>query len=157
MAYKFDASKFFPRRIMDAITEARVSRPEITVAAAARRKRRAQPAREGKLNMLACDHPARGVTGSLTNPLAMGNRQEYMGRVVRSLLCADFDGVMAQTDMIEDLLILDYLLQESGGPSLMDDRVVAEESSTSPARSRIDSQALPPSRSRQWGWTAGKC
>src|SRR5437867_5543598 len=125
MAYKFDASKFFPRRIMDAITEARVSRPEITVAAAARRKRRAQPAREGKLNMLACDHPARGVTGSLTNPLAMGNRQEYMGRVVRSLLCADFDGVMAQTDMIEDLLILDYLLQESGGPSLMDDRVVA--------------------------------
>src|SRR5437867_1932498 len=75
--------------------------------------------------MLACDHPARGVIGSLNDAIAMGNRQEYMGRAVRALLCQDFDGVMAQTDMIEDLLILDHLLQESGGPALLDDRVVA--------------------------------
>ena len=125
MPYKFDVNKFFPRRILDAITETRVSRPEAVVASAARRKRRAQPARDGKLNMLACDHPARGVIGSLNDPVAMGNRQDYMGRAVRSLLCEDFDGVMAQMDMIEDLLILDHLLQESGGPSLLDDRVVA--------------------------------
>ncbi len=124
MPYKFDATKFFPRRIMDIITEARVNRPEVVVASAARRKRRTQSARDGKLNMLACDHPARGVTGSL-NALFMGNRQEYMGRAIRALLCPDFDGVMAQTDMIEDLLILDYILQESGGPSFLDDRVIA--------------------------------
>lgn len=125
MPYKFDLAAFFPRRVMDAITEIRVSRPEVVTISAAHRKRRTQPARNGKLNMLACDHPARGVIGSLGQPLLMGNRQEYLGRAVRSLLCPDFDGVMAHTDMIEDLLILDYLLQEAGGPSLLNDRVVA--------------------------------
>src|SRR5438876_557666 len=125
MQYRFDVKQFFPRRVMDAITAARVERPEIILASAARRKRRPQPARAGKLNMLACDHPGRGVVGTLNQPLLMGNRQEYLGRALRVLMCPDFDGVMAHTDMIEDLLVLDYLVQEAGGPSFLDDRVMA--------------------------------
>ncbi|HJQ24321.1 MAG TPA: hypothetical protein VKA60_10435 [Blastocatellia bacterium] len=124
MAYRFDVKSFFPRRIMDAICEARVSRPEILNDAASRRKRRAPITRNGKLNLLACDHPGRGVIGALDQPALMGNRQEYMGRVLRVLADTGFDGVMAHTDMIEDLLILDYLIQEAGGPSFLDGRVV---------------------------------
>src|SRR5215211_4815854 len=109
---------------MDAINEARVDRPEVLEAAANRRSRRAPLARAGKLNLLASDHPGRGVIGALGQPVLMGNRQEYMGRVIRVLIDAGFDGVMAHTDMIEDLLILDYLVQEAGGPSFLDDRVI---------------------------------
>jgi hypothetical protein len=125
MAYRFDVEQFFPRRVLDAITEVRVERPDIVGVSASRRKRRMRPTRDGKLNMLACDHPARGVTATLDQPLLMGNRQEYLGRVVRALLCPELDGVMAHTDLIEDLLILDYLLQESGGSALLNDRLVA--------------------------------
>lgn len=125
MSYKFKVEPFFPRRIMDAITEARVNRPEIIEVAADRRKRRPRPTQDGKLIMIACDHAARGLTGTLDKPLLMGNRQEYMGRVLRAILHPELDGVMAQTDMIEDLLILDYLVQERGGPSLLDNRVIA--------------------------------
>jgi hypothetical protein len=121
----FDLETFFPRRVMDAITEARVSRPDILQQSALQRKRRAQPTRNGRLNMLACDHPGRGVTGVLGSATRMGNRQQYMGRAVRALLHPSFDGVMAHTDLIEDLMILDVLLQEKGGPSLLNDRVVA--------------------------------
>jgi hypothetical protein len=125
MSYKFDAARFFPRRIMDAITEARVRRPEILEAAAERRKRRARPAPDGKLNMLACDHPGRGVIAVLDDPIAMGDRQQYLGRVARALLHPGLDGVMAHTDLVEDLLMLDYLLAEKGGRPLLDGRVVA--------------------------------
>ena len=125
MTYKFEVAEFFPRRIMDAITDVRVNCPDTVVVSAARRKRRARPTRDGKLNLLACDHPGRGVTASLDQPLLMGNRQEYLGRVVRALLCPELDGVMAHTDVVEDLLILDQLLHESGGLPLLNDRVVA--------------------------------
>jgi hypothetical protein len=115
---------FFPRHVMDAITEARVNRPQLLASAADRRKRRGHPAPGGRLLILACDHPARGVTAALDAPLLMGNRQEYMGRAIRALLEPGFDGVMAHSDLVEDLLILDGLLRERGGPSLLDDRLV---------------------------------
>lgn len=121
----FDLESFFPRSVMDAITEVRVTRPEVLEKSAAQRKRRKSLTRNGRLNMLACDHPGRGVTGVLNSPTLMGNRQHYMGRAVRALLHPSFDGVMAHTDLVEDLLILDFLLQERGGPSLLNDRVVS--------------------------------
>ncbi|HXG68944.1 MAG TPA: deoxyribose-phosphate aldolase, partial [Blastocatellia bacterium] len=125
MSYRFDVKQFFPRRLMDAITEARVNRPEVLEISAARRSRRARPTRNGKLNLLACDHPGRGVIAALDQPIRMGNRQEYLGRSLRILMHPGFDGVMAHTDLVEDLLILDYLIQEAGGPSFLDNRVVA--------------------------------
>lgn len=123
--YKFDLEAFFPRKIMDAITEARVTRPEILEESAGKRKRRSKLTRNGRLNMLACDHPGRGVTSVLNDPLIMGNRQQYVGRAVRALMHPAFDGVMAHSDLIEDLLILDLLLVEAGGQRLLDDRVVS--------------------------------
>src|SRR5262249_33506965 len=120
----FQVAEFFPRKVMDAITEVRVGRPELLAVAAERRRRRRRIAPDGRLVVLACDHPARGVTGVLSAALQMGDRQEYMGRAVRALLQPGFDGVMAHSDLVEDLLILDGLLRERGGPSLLDNRVV---------------------------------
>lgn len=120
----FQVAAFFPRKVMDAVTQVRVGRPELLAAAAERRRRRGRIAPDGRLVVLACDHPARGVTEALGAPLRMGDRQEYMGRAVRALLQPGFDGVMAHSDLVEDLLILEGLLSERGGPSLLNDRLV---------------------------------
>jgi hypothetical protein len=121
---KFDVNEFFPRKIFDLITDVRVTQPEIITQSALARKKRTRLTKDGKLTLLACDHPARGVIHSGSDPLLMGNRQEYLGRVLRIMTNLEFDGVMAPPDIIEDLFILDYLIQKGGGPSFLDDRVM---------------------------------
>lgn len=88
------------------------------------RKRRTRLTIDGKLSILAADHPARGVTVLGNDPFKMGNRQEYLGRILRVLIATDFDGFMSTADMIEDLLIIDYLVQQGGGPSILDGKVL---------------------------------
>lgn len=122
--YRFDLKAFFPDRIFEQITEIRVSAPEIIEQQALARKQRARLAPRGKLTILAADHPARGVTNIGKHPFLMGDRQEYLGRILRVLLATEFDGFMSTPDMIEDLLILDYLVQQAGGPSFLDNRVL---------------------------------
>ena len=51
-------------------------------------------------------------------PLKWGNRHAYLGRILRVLISSDFDGFMSTPDMIEELLIVDYLVQQGGGPLL---------------------------------------
>lgn len=122
--YRFDLEAFFPLRIFDRITEIRVDAPEIIEQQAKLRHRRAKLAPSGKLTILAADHPGRAMTAVGSNPLAMGDRQQVMGRVLRVLVATEFDGFMSTPDMIEDLLILDYLVQQGGGPSFLDNRVL---------------------------------
>ena len=122
--YRFDLKAFFPDRIFDRITEVRVDAPEIIEQQAAARKQRARLAPRGKITILAADHPARGVTAIGADPFKMGDRQQYMGRILRVLLATDFDGFMSTPDMVDDLLILDYLVQQGGGPSFLDDRLL---------------------------------
>ena len=40
------------------------------------------------------------------------------------LIASDFDGFMSTADMIEDLIILDYLVQKGGGPSFLDGKLL---------------------------------
>jgi DhnA family fructose-bisphosphate aldolase class Ia len=122
--YRFDLKAFFPDRIFDRITEIRVDAPEIVEQQAAARKQRARLAPRGKITILAADHPARGVTAIGADPFKMGDRQQYMGRILRVLMATDFDGFMSTPDMIDDLLILDYLVQQGGGPSFLDDKLL---------------------------------
>jgi DhnA family fructose-bisphosphate aldolase class Ia len=122
--YAFDLEAFFPTRIFEMITDVRVDAPEIIEQQARARKRRPRLTRDGKLTILAADHPARGVTAVGNDPLKMGNRHEYLGRIMRVLTGSDFDGFMSTPDMIEDLLILDYLVQKGGGPSFLDEKVL---------------------------------
>jgi DhnA family fructose-bisphosphate aldolase class Ia len=122
--YEFDLEAFFPMRIFERITDVRVDAPEIIERHAKARKRRKSLTQDGKLTILAADHPGRGVTQLGGDPFKMGNRHQYLGRILRVLTTTKFDGFMSTADMIEDLLIVDYLLQEAGGPSFLDERVL---------------------------------
>lgn len=122
--FVFDLATFFPVSIFDRITEVRVRRPQLILQEAARRKRRTDLAPQGRLVLLAADHPARMLTAVGENPIAMGDRQQYLGRVLRVLASPGIDGVVATTDIIEDLLIVNALIREAGGPSFLDERVL---------------------------------
>jgi len=122
--YQFAYDRFFAESIFDRITDSRVNDPEIILKSAARRKRRERLTTDGKLAILAADHPARRVTKSGSDPVAMGNRHSYLARILRVITSPEFDGVMGTTDVIEDLLIVDQLYIESGGLSFLDGKVL---------------------------------
>jgi len=122
--YVFDLSAFFPMPLFDRITDVRVRRHQLILQEAARRKRRADLAPEGRLVLLAADHPARMLTAVGENPIAMGDRQQYLGRVLRIMSVPGVDGIVATTDIIEDLLIINALVREAGGPSFLDQRIL---------------------------------
>lgn len=108
----------------DEITDLRVRRPGLIEQEARRRKRRARLTRDGKLALAALDHPARGVTGIRSAPLAMADRFEYLRRARRVLADEDLDGVLASADIMEELLLLNYLERRRGGTGFLDGRVL---------------------------------
>jgi len=120
----FSPSEFLPRSVLGRITDLRVSDPRRVESAAARRRRRDSLTSDGRLNLLAADHPARRVTAVGSDPLAMADRHDYLARVVRILLGGAVDGVMATMDLLEDLLLLGELLRESGGPAFLDRKLL---------------------------------
>lgn len=122
--YQFKTEAFFPLHIKDLIAEVRVERPEIIMSEALRRVRRPKLTRDGKLTILATDHPARRVTNVGKDGMAMADRLEYLGRVLRVLVTGEFDGVMGPTDIIEDLFIVNYLVKQGGGPGFLDEKVM---------------------------------
>lgn len=122
--YKFDLENFFPRNIFDRVTEIRVTEPQVIHEEATRRVRREKLTTDGKLTILAADHPARRVTSVGDNPVAMADRFQYLGRVVRVISSEEFDGVMGPTDIIEELFIINYLVRQGGGPSFLDKKVM---------------------------------
>ena len=122
--YCFDVVAFFPDELMAAVTEVRVSQPESIEAEAQARKRRSKLTTDGRLTILAADHPARMVTKVGDDPTIMGNRQEYLGRVLRVVSSDQIDGVMGTPDIIEDLLIVSHLARRAGKPAFMDGKVI---------------------------------
>jgi DhnA family fructose-bisphosphate aldolase class Ia len=122
--YKFDLAEFFPMKLFHQITDARIDEREQIIEHARNRKKRSKLAKDGKLIILAADHPGRRVTSLRNEPLRMGDRYEYLGRVLRVITDPEFDGVMAQTDMVEDIIIVDYLYKKRTGKSFLDDKVI---------------------------------
>ncbi|HTV54618.1 MAG TPA: aldolase [Terriglobia bacterium] len=122
--YNFSPEKFLPRKLFEAITDVRVDRPEIVLTEARTRRRRSRLTLDGKLVILATDHPGRRVTALGADPLAMGDRHSYLARALRVLTTPGCDGIMGTTDFMEDILIVNALVQESGGASLIDDKVL---------------------------------
>src|SRR5882724_2213380 len=98
--------------------------PEYPARIARTRKRRSALSLDGKLNILAADHPARRVTKVGDDPVRMADRHGYLARIVRVLQSDVVDGVMATMDVLEDLLILHHLILEAGGPGILDDRLL---------------------------------
>ncbi|MBI1358098.1 MAG: deoxyribose-phosphate aldolase [Acidobacteria bacterium] len=88
------------------ITDIRVSSPDYGLAHAGKRERRVGLTDDGRLNIVAADHPARRVAAVGSDPLAMADRADYLARILRALSSPLVDGVMATMDILEELLIV---------------------------------------------------
>ncbi len=121
---RFDADQVLPPSLYGQVTAIRVSDPNRSIRAAQRRIRRPSLAPRGKLNIVAADHPARGVLAIGGNPIAMADRRDLLSRVLRVLSSNLVDGVMASMDMLEDLLIVHDLTLERGGPAILDQKLL---------------------------------
>lgn len=106
------------------ITEARVNDPGIIHRRALARKKRTELTRDGRLAIVAADHPGRGVIKAGTDSRAMSDRVSYLDRIRRVLMRPEIDGVLATPDIAEELLILDHLQVEAGQASFLDERVI---------------------------------
>jgi DhnA family fructose-bisphosphate aldolase class Ia len=122
--YKFATEEFLPRSLFEEMTEIRVDAPEVVLAEAETRRRRPKLTLDGKLVILAADHPGRNVTTSEGDPIRMASRLEYLGRILRVVVNAEVDGVMATPDIIDELFIANYLHKQRGGESFLDNRVL---------------------------------
>ncbi len=122
--FKFCREEFFPKKLFDMIADVRVERPQAVKEYALQRKRREKLTEDGKLLILAADHPARMVTSAPGDPLGMGNRVDYLGRILRVTATVGLDGVMSTPDILEDLLIVDMLNVEAGGKSFLDGQLM---------------------------------
>jgi hypothetical protein len=120
----FDPTRLLPDGVMAKLTDVRVCQPSRVLEAASRRVRPNALTRDGRLNLLAIDHPARGVNRAGSDHMAMADRAGLLGRVLRTLQGDGVDGVMATLDILQDLLVLDDLLREAGGPALLDGKVL---------------------------------
>lgn len=120
----FSSTTFFPDTLLHALIDARVERPSLALEQADRRKRREKLTLDGKLNIIAADHPARYVSNIGANVLGMADRREYLARVLRVLVIDGVDGVMASMDVLEDLLLVDALRREADLPLLLENKLL---------------------------------
>jgi hypothetical protein len=120
----FDARAYLPRETYDAITDIRIKQPGFADGEADRRTRRRVAAPDGKLVILAADHPGRASLKIQDDPVAMADRHELLARILRVLSHPGIDGVMSTPDIVEDLLILAGLIRERGGQSPLDERLL---------------------------------
>lgn len=88
------------------LLDLRARHPERVAEAAAARRRRPLLGADGRLFIIAADHPARGILRVGSDPRAMEDRRELLLRVVLALAQPGVDGVMATPDVLEDLLLL---------------------------------------------------
>ncbi|HNZ38457.1 MAG TPA: TIM barrel protein [Candidatus Latescibacteria bacterium] len=122
--YAFRSHRFFPEAALARVNEIRVEQPELVEELLSVRPRREKLTPDGRLTILAADHPARNVTQVGDDPVAMGNRLDYLGRIMRVLVASEIDGLMATSDVIDDVVLADYVLQECGKPSVLEKRLL---------------------------------
>jgi len=121
---KFNPVQLLPDVLYSRITEMRVNDPDCAFRMAQTRQRPARLAKDGRLSILAADHPGRRATRVGDDPLCMADRRDLLARIVRILAAEAADGLLATIDVIEELLILEHELKRSGGPSLLDGRLL---------------------------------
>lgn len=124
LAKEFAAEEFLPTQVFEQITEVRIHRPIIVETEARHRRRRARIAPDGKMVMVALDHPGRGVLRIRKDDLAMGDRHQLLARARRVLADPDIDGVVATSDIVEELLILSHLERGRSSRSFLDGRLL---------------------------------
>ncbi|HEX7163122.1 MAG TPA: aldolase [Trebonia sp.] len=95
---------------LKAILDVRTRRPHaIAEAAAARNRRQSLLGDDGRLFIIAADHPARGALRAGDRPMALADRAQLLERLSLALRRPGVDGVLGTADVIEDLLLLGAL------------------------------------------------
>ena len=64
---------------------------------------------DGRMMIIACDHPARGALSAAGRATAMASRTDLLDRLVTALTRPGVDGLLATADIAEDLLLLGVL------------------------------------------------
>jgi DhnA family fructose-bisphosphate aldolase class Ia len=96
------------------LRSARAERPHRIHDILQSRTRRQLVRGDGRLFIVAADHPARGALGIGRNDSAMADRYDLLGRLATALSRPGVDGVLGTPDIIEDLALL----------GLLDDKIV---------------------------------
>lgn len=91
------------------LSDIRAGRPEAIREALQSRKRRDLVGNDGRLFIIAADHPARGVLGVGADPQAMSSRRELLDRLALALSKPGVDGVLGTPDIIDDLALMGLL------------------------------------------------
>jgi hypothetical protein len=91
------------------LTEVRVRDPQRIEQAWASRHRREVVGEDGRLLVVAADHPARGALGVRSDGMAMASRTDLLERLVTALSRPGVDGVLGTPDILDDLLLLGAL------------------------------------------------
>ena len=93
----------------DEISEIRAYDPDRIGKLLASRKRRRLLGDDGKMMIVACDHPARGALSVGGKADAMADRRDLLDRLATALSRPGVDGLLATADIAEDLLLLGAL------------------------------------------------
>ena len=92
-----------------ALRDSRASNPGAVATALKNRQRRELLGADGKLMIVAADHPARAALGIGSEAMAMANREDLLERLATALQNPGVDGVLATPDIIDDLALLGLL------------------------------------------------
>lgn len=87
----------------------RAEQPDSVAAAWAGRRRRPLLREDGRLLIVAADHPARGALAVAGDADAMASRTDLLRRLAVALARPGVDGVLGTADILEDLLLLGLL------------------------------------------------
>ncbi|WLP89797.1 aldolase [Gordonia sp. NB41Y] len=126
------------------VTTVRAQQPEAIAAAWARRRRRDTARGDERLMIVAADHAARGALSVGANVTAMNSRTDLLDRLRTALANPGVDGVLATSDILEDLLLLGALEDKvvfssmnrgglAGASFELDDRMTAATASSTVA------------------------
>ncbi|PTW90604.1 DhnA family fructose-bisphosphate aldolase class Ia [Microbacteriaceae bacterium MWH-Ta3] len=98
----------------EALRNARATNPGRLAEIYANRRTRSISDGDGRLMIVAADHPARGALAVGSNPTAMSNRYDLLERLAVAITRPGVDGVLGTPDIIDDLALL----------GLLDDKIV---------------------------------
>ncbi|MFW3117411.1 hypothetical protein MMAG44476_06846 [Mycolicibacterium mageritense DSM 44476 = CIP 104973] len=91
------------------ITEVRAADPAAVATAWQNRTTRPTVRGDGNLMIVAADHPARGALAVGSRPTAMNSRIDLLDRLRTALADPGVDGVLATSDILDDLVLLGAL------------------------------------------------
>jgi DhnA family fructose-bisphosphate aldolase class Ia len=91
------------------VTEVRAANPGAVAEAWQNRTTRPTVRGDGQLMIVAADHPARGALSVGNRPTAMNNRIDLLDRLRAALADPGVDGVLATSDILDDLVLLGAL------------------------------------------------